>query len=425
MFVRVPAFRPRPRPSPPATIPALCRSGVSRRSPLWRVSCSPRRRRRPPRHPGTSSSSPSTPCGPTPRVRRQPSKRSPDARARPPGGAGAGVHQRPRAQRGDPALARQHPDRPLSLPARGARQHRLPPGRRRFPTLATVLHGAGYATGAFVGAFPLDSQFGLDRGFDVYDDRYPEGSNADGVRPPRAARATRWCAWPSPGGRRGRGKPRFLWIHLYDPHAPYEPPEPFAVAVQGQSLPRRGGRHGLVPRAAPRAVPRRQGEAGPGGGHRDHGESLGEHGEQTHGLFAYEATLKVPLVVWGRGRGAGAGRRGRRGTWTSSPPCSQAAGVTARRREPRRPGARCSARRARGGLLLRVAVGHAEPRLGAAARPAARRHEVHRPAAARGLRPAEGPGREGQPVRRGADGGARRLRRPAQGVGLAAARGGP
>src|SRR4051812_14359602 len=93
----------------------------------------------------------------------------------------------------------------------------------KFSTLATVLHGAGYATGAFVGAFPLDSQFGLDRGFDVYDDHYPKGSNeTEFVLPERRGdEVVRLAlAW----WKARQGKPRFLWIHLYDPHAAYEPP---------------------------------------------------------------------------------------------------------------------------------------------------------------------------------------------------------
>src|SRR4030095_8457894 len=61
----------------------------------------------------------------------------------------------------------------------GVRDNSGFPLRAAVPTLATVLHGAGYATGAFVGAFPLDSQFGLDRGFDVYEDRYPKGSDEE------------------------------------------------------------------------------------------------------------------------------------------------------------------------------------------------------------------------------------------------------
>jgi hypothetical protein len=101
----------------------------------------------------------------------------------------------------------------------------------RFPagveTLATLLKRAGYATGAFVSAFPLDSRFGLDRGFDVYDDRLgdPEARTAflmperPGARTVEEARK-----WRAAQGT----TPTFTWIHLYEPHFPYVPPEPFA-----------------------------------------------------------------------------------------------------------------------------------------------------------------------------------------------------
>ncbi|HEY6929763.1 MAG TPA: sulfatase-like hydrolase/transferase, partial [Thermoanaerobaculia bacterium] len=95
------------------------------------------------------------------------------------------------------------------------------------PTLATWLHEHGYATGAFVGAFPLDSRFGLARGFDAYDDRYPKGKTPlDFEMPERPASevvsaALKWYA-------QNAGRPRFLWVHIYDCHAPYRPPEPFA-----------------------------------------------------------------------------------------------------------------------------------------------------------------------------------------------------
>src|SRR5947209_17874497 len=95
------------------------------------------------------------------------------------------------------------------------------------PTLATVLKGAGFATGAFVGAFPLDSQFGLNHGFDVYDDHYPKGSNDTEfvMAERRGDEVVRLAlAW----WKQQRGRPRFLWVHLYDPHAPYPPPKPFA-----------------------------------------------------------------------------------------------------------------------------------------------------------------------------------------------------
>src|SRR6266849_528615 len=94
-------------------------------------------------------------------------------------------------------------------------------------TVATLLRsGGGYATGAFVGAFPLDARFGLNQGFDKYDDNYGKGqASVDFIEQERSAMAvldaaTRW--WNANEGRK-----RFMWVHLYDPHAPYSPPEPF------------------------------------------------------------------------------------------------------------------------------------------------------------------------------------------------------
>lgn len=163
-------------------------------------------------------------------------------------------------------------------------------------TLAERLRDAGYATGAFVGAFPLDRRYGLDQGFDVYDDRYREGSApTQFVVPERPADEVLQLAvdwW-----RRNEGRPRFVWVHLYDPHAPYDPPEAFIpsageharyygeVSATDDAL-----RRHLEPILAadrPLVIVT-----------SDHGEALGDHGELTHGLFAYEATLAVPLLLW-------------------------------------------------------------------------------------------------------------------------------
>lgn len=168
------------------------------------------------------------------------------------------------------------------------------------PTLATVLAQAGYATGAFVAAYPLDAGYGLNRGFDVYDDRFPRGSRPDdfAVAERRGDKvvepALAW--WNS-----HRGRPRFLWVHLYDPHAAYDPPEPFRSRFRDN--PYLGEVAATDSFLAPLLAPLLDGKEPPAlvVVTSDHGEALGEHGEQTHGLFAYEATLKVPLVVWGPG----------------------------------------------------------------------------------------------------------------------------
>lgn len=181
--------------------------------------------------------------------------------------------------------------------------YRLPPD---VPTLATALHAAGYSTGAFVGAYPLDSLFGLDRGFDRYDDRFPKGGDAELALPERrgdevVAAALAW--W------RQAPRPRFLWVHLFDPHAPYEPPAPFAARFAGEPY------LGEVAAVDAFLTPLLDELAlAPAGSlvaalTADHGEALGDHGELTHGIFAYESTLHVPLLLWGAGVAPGRDRR--------------------------------------------------------------------------------------------------------------------
>lgn len=166
-----------------------------------------------------------------------------------------------------------------------------------IPTVATLLADAGFQTGAFVGAFPLDSRFGLDRGFAVYDDEVPEGSRPTELLPAErrgdevVSRAIDW--WQSHAGER-----RFLWLHLYDPHAPYLPAEPFASEFADN--PYLGEVAAVDAYLRPLLEPHLQGQEESTFivFTSDHGEALGDHGEATHGLFAYEATLKVPLVIW-------------------------------------------------------------------------------------------------------------------------------
>lgn len=172
------------------------------------------------------------------------------------------------------------------------------------PTLAALLKKAGYATGAFVAAYPLDAGFGLNQGFDVYDDRFPRGSRPDDFAMAErrgdqvVAPALAW--WNA-----HRGQRRFLWVHLYDPHSPYDPPEPFRSRFRDN--PYLGDVAAADSYLAPLLAPLLDGGQPPAlvVVTADHGEALGDHGELTHGLFAYEATLKVPLVVWGPGVGTG------------------------------------------------------------------------------------------------------------------------
>ncbi|MGZ7033352.1 MAG: sulfatase, partial [Thermoanaerobaculia bacterium] len=149
----------------------------------------------------------------------------------------------------------------------------------RHATVATMLRSAGYTTGAFVGAFPLDKRFGLNQGFDIYDDNYGKGdATIDFIVQERRAgvvldAATKW--W-----RANEGRKRFLWIHLYDPHAPYRPPEPFASEYRGREYlgeiayvdNQLQSQLGPLLAADPNAFVVVTG---------DHGEALGDHGELT------------------------------------------------------------------------------------------------------------------------------------------------
>ncbi len=163
------------------------------------------------------------------------------------------------------------------------------------PTLATRLKQRGYATGAFVAASPLDRRFGLAHGFDVYDDLSGRGSDPPFVVPRRpgtevvSAALAWWNGQPA-------GK-RFLWVHLFEPHAPYAPPPPFDAEYRDD--PYLGAVAAADAALAPLVSAVLDSPPAPAlvVFTSDHGESLGEHGERTHGLFAYDATLKVPLVV--------------------------------------------------------------------------------------------------------------------------------
>lgn len=160
-------------------------------------------------------------------------------------------------------------------------------------TVAERLRDAGYTTAAFVAAYPLDARFGLKQGFDLYDDNYGKGRAALDFkiqeRPASAVLEPAAAWWRSMEGRK-----RFLWVHLYDPHAPYAPPESFANEYRDN---RYLGEVAAVDAALRHHVGPLISDGTTVIVTSDHGEALGEHGELTHGLFAYEATLKVPLVV--------------------------------------------------------------------------------------------------------------------------------
>ena len=156
-------------------------------------------------------------------------------------------------------------------------------------SIARDLKDAGYQTAAFVGAYVLDRRFGLSDGFDHYDDQIARDPDAplrlEAERPANEVvdRALAWLA-PSPPNT-----PTFMWVHLYDPHSPhratYDDDVRFADGEMGRLLKkvREGGREPVVLVVG------------------DHGESLGEHGERTHGMLLYEAAVRVPFVIAGPG----------------------------------------------------------------------------------------------------------------------------
>ncbi|HJQ36405.1 MAG TPA: sulfatase-like hydrolase/transferase [Thermoanaerobaculia bacterium] len=154
--------------------------------------------------------------------------------------------------------------------------------------LAERLHAAGYSTAAFVSAFALARRFGLGRGFDVYDEDFGEN------RAERNAQETtdRAAAYLAQAG----SQPRFVWVHYYDPHFPYTPPEPYRtryaknpylgeIAFMDEQLGRlvKAFGDGVIVIAA------------------DHGEGLGDHGELQHGDLLYQSTMHVPLLLAGPG----------------------------------------------------------------------------------------------------------------------------
>jgi arylsulfatase A-like enzyme len=163
--------------------------------------------------------------------------------------------------------------------------------------LPEALAAGGWRTGAFLGSVVLSPRYGLDQGFEVYDVPVPgrdAGDGEEGVERAAGAVVDAALAWLDtvPADQRF-----LLWVHLFDPHARYEPPEPYAarhadpydgeIAYADSQLGRLLAVLAERGRDADLAVIATA----------DHGESLGEHGEPTHGIFLYDATMRVPLIV--------------------------------------------------------------------------------------------------------------------------------
>ena len=197
---------------------------------------------------------------------------------------------------------------PITLPSHASLMTgRYPPGHAArhngirvdsaVPTLAKTLSAAGFATGAFVSAFPLDRRFGLNAGFAEYSDRMPRGARGrlENERPGRDTvdDALAWFRTTKSAGPR-----TFLWVHLFEPHAPY------GQAGSGRPV---ADRYDDEVAESDVQIGRILDALGSDAASSvivvasDHGEAFGEHGEVSHSLFVYDTTLRVPLVVAGPG----------------------------------------------------------------------------------------------------------------------------
>jgi arylsulfatase A-like enzyme/tetratricopeptide (TPR) repeat protein len=187
----------------------------------------------------------------------------------------------------------------------GIRDNFAPPLGAAHRTLAEILKGQQYVTGGFVGSFILNTQSGLNRGFDEFDDTFETGGKGSAFFTEYQRRAAQVEERAGPWIERvaTRAQPFFAWVHFYDPHSPYAPPPPYRtryaknpydgeVAYTDEIIGR------LLARLAKLGVADRTLVVVTA----DHGESLGEHKEEEHGFFVYEAALRVPLILRMPGR---------------------------------------------------------------------------------------------------------------------------
>jgi choline-sulfatase len=162
-----------------------------------------------------------------------------------------------------------------------------------FPVVAERLQQAGYRTTAFVSSFSLARRFGLARGFDLYNDELPDGSAE------RSAIETTDLALAELTQQSDRS--RFMWVHFYDAHYPYAPPEPFRTRYKDH--PYLGEVASVDVQIGRLAEAFEQQAKGPIAiiVVADHGEGLGDHGESQHGNLLYQSTMRVPLIVMAPG----------------------------------------------------------------------------------------------------------------------------
>lgn len=187
---------------------------------------------------------------------------------------------------------------PMTNGVRDFTSNGLPPN---IELISQAMKRHGYTTAAFVSAFVLNRTWGFNRGFDLYDDHF--GSRQFATTDPgnierRGGKTIdRVLNWLQSPPAQAETKPFFVWLHLYDPHSPYDPPEPFRSEYRGRLY---DGEVAYVDSQLARLFTflKRRGLY-----NRmwvvltsDHGESLGEHGEQEHGFFIYQSTLHVPMI---------------------------------------------------------------------------------------------------------------------------------
>ena len=173
-------------------------------------------------------------------------------------------------------------------------------------TLTEILSASGYRTGGFVSSFVLDARFSIGQGFDTYTsfDSLERGADSnllsDIHRPGTAVidEAMEWIGASGPSAT----EPFFAWVHLYEPHTPYEPPEPYASRYLGRPY---DGEVAYTDALVGDLLARLRAS-----GHRDdtlvivtsdHGEGLGDHDEEWHTFLIYDSTTRVPLILWQSG----------------------------------------------------------------------------------------------------------------------------
>jgi arylsulfatase A-like enzyme len=168
----------------------------------------------------------------------------------------------------------------------------------KIPTLATLLKNKGYKTAAFVSAFVLDSIWQLDQGFETYFDRFDRSQMWDQSLGELQRRAEQTEIEAAHWLDENKNQRLFCWVHFYDPHEPYDPPEPYRTQYSGSLY---DGEIAYTDEALGRLLEQVKQS------HleentliiitADHGEGLGEHNESTHSIFIYNTTVHVPLLI--------------------------------------------------------------------------------------------------------------------------------